>query len=152
MGNIQGEIIMRRLRRDRLRAGFTLMEVMLVLVILAILAAAVVTNYDRIFGSALKRTAKIKVESIASAIMLYKFDVLDYPPNLEALITAPPEVDPAHWEGPYLDTSSVPTDPWNQPYSYEYPGRQNQDRFDIWSLGADKQDGTADDVGNWDSK
>jgi general secretion pathway protein G len=58
--------------------------------------------------------------------------------------------DAKNWNGPYLD--DVPKDPWGQPYVYVYPGRHNANGYDLYSIGRDGQDGTADDVGNWTSQ
>lgn len=139
-------------RRSRSRSGLTLIEVMLVLVILTILAAAVVMNFDRIFATGLERTAKIEISGLENAVQSYQFDVRQYPPNLEALLEPPADLsNPKRWKGPYVQEQGALVDPWDQPYQFQYPGRQHPDRFDIWSVGPDKQDGTEDDVGNWES-
>jgi general secretion pathway protein G len=60
-------------------------------------------------------------------------------------------LNPTKWNGPYLDTE-IPADPWGQPYQYCEPGRINSDSFDVWSMGPDRQDNTADDIGNWQTQ
>jgi general secretion pathway protein G len=69
---------------------------------------------------------------------------------LQALLT-PPSSKADRWHGPYIEGNNVPIDPWGEPYQYEYPGKHNKAGYDLWSKGPDKQSGTADDIGNWDS-
>ncbi|MEN8216030.1 MAG: type II secretion system major pseudopilin GspG [Pseudomonadota bacterium] len=139
-----------------LNRGFTLIEVMVVVVILGILAALVVpkimTNPDK------ARQIKVghDIRAVETALKLYKLDNYVYPTTdqgLEALVTKtmmPPE--PRQWkEGGYLD--GVPVDPWGFPYSYLSPGVHGE--FDLYSLGADGQpdgSGVNADVGNWQLK
>ncbi len=136
-----------------LRRGFTLIEVMVVVAILAILAAVVV---PRIMDEPAKaRQAKVKqdIRAIESALDLYKLDNYRYPTTeqgLEALVEKPgggPEPE-NYKEGGYL--RQLPEDPWGNPYKYQNPGEHGE--IDIYSLGADGSpggEGPNADIGNW---
>ncbi|RKZ37840.1 MAG: type II secretion system protein GspG [Gammaproteobacteria bacterium] len=144
------------MQKSILNQGFTLIEVMVVVVILSILAALVV---PRIMDNPDKaRLLKVEqdIRAISTALKLYKLDNYSYPitdQGLEALIiktTVPPE--PRQWKsGGYLD--SLATDPWGFPYNYLSPGIHGE--YDLYSQGADGQaDGTDinADIGNWQLK
>jgi general secretion pathway protein G len=138
-------------RRDR--AGFTLIELLLVLAILVVLASMVVTMFGGTQEKALKDAAKGQVGIFKSAVNLYKFHTRDYPAELDGLTTKPEDSNVAdRWAGPYLDTVKVPLDPWDHDYKFIAPGKHNPDSFDVWSMGPDGQDGTDDDIGNWEKK
>jgi general secretion pathway protein G len=141
-----------RQRTNRRRTGFTLMEVLLVLVIIVILGSLAVGMFTNTQARANIRAAKAQVGLLKTPLNTYFLDMNEYPTTaqgLDALRRAPSDVaNPAKWGGPYLD-QDLPPDPWGRPYQYAYPGTRNVDSFDIWSLGPDGQDGTADDVGNW---
>ena len=134
------------------RKGFTLLEIMIALAILALLVGLAVTNLDTIFGNAQGTTAKLFVsESIKLPLSSYRIAMGDYPSTaegLQALITAPSGKADS-WHGPYFSDPKIPVDPWGEPYVYKYPGVHNPKGYDIYSKGPDKQDGTADDIGNW---
>ncbi|MGB5299798.1 MAG: type II secretion system major pseudopilin GspG [Thiogranum sp.] len=130
-------------------AGFTLIEVMVVVVILGILAAVLVPKVMDRPDEARKVKASQDIRALEAALNLYKLDNYDYPTTdqgLEALVTQtgmPPE--PANWkEGGYIDR--LPLDPWQQPYQYLSPGAQGS--IDIYSTGPDRQP-SEDDIGNW---
>ncbi|MGE0486269.1 MAG: type II secretion system major pseudopilin GspG [Gammaproteobacteria bacterium] len=133
--------------------GFTLIEVMVVVVILGILAAIVVPRIMSRPDEARVVKAQQDVRAIAAALDLYKLDNFDYPSTeqgLEALRAAPPDLPQgARWrEGGYL--ASMPSDPWGRPYLYLRPGEHGP--FDVYSQGADGApggDGVNADVGNW---
>jgi len=132
------------------RRGLTLIEVMLVLVILSILAAAVALPLLNASTSAFIKAARSDIKSLETNCELYYTDCRSFPPNLEALIAPPAELsNPNRWKGPYLKQQALPKDPWDHEFMYSYPGRNNQQGPDIWSLGPDGQDGTDDDIGNW---
>jgi general secretion pathway protein G len=112
---------MRRLHRNP-RAGYTLTELLVVLVILGLLTALVAPRVLDQIGRAKARTAAADVKSIAAALDLYRLDVGAYPDpaqGLTGLIAPPPGV--ANWAGPYLQKSTVPADPWERPYRYALP-------------------------------
>jgi general secretion pathway protein G len=141
-------------RRRPRRAAFTLIEVLLVLVILVILGSLVGVQMRGAQKKAQRSAAKIQVNNFDGPLGLYVQDMGNYPSTaagLEALRTAPGEAQGqgTKWAGPYLD-KNVPVDPWNRPYQYASPGRHNPDGYDVWSLGPDGADGTADDIGNWE--
>jgi general secretion pathway protein G len=134
------------------RTGFTLMEVLLVLVILVVLASMAVTIFGGTQEQAMKDAAKGQVGIFKSAINLYKFHTKSYPESLEGLISRPGDAKLAErWAGPYIDATKVPLDPWDRPYKFAAPGKHNTDTFDVWSVGPDGQDGSDDDIGNWET-
>lgn len=141
----------RRTRVRRRRQGFTLIEVLLVLVILVVLASIAGTNYARIQRSANINAAKAQVGALETPLETYRLDMNDYPSTdegLDALRTSPGGDNEDKWAGPYLQ-KPIPDDPWGNPYQYEYPGSHDETRYDIWSMGPDKVDGTDDDIGSW---
>ena len=129
-------------------SGFTLVELLLVLVILGILAAIVVPKFSGRTESAQITAAHTQISTFGTALNNFEIDTGSYPrgqDGLQQLIVAPPDV--AGWKGPYL-MSDIPLDPWQHPYVYEYPGRINTSGYDIVSMGPDGQPGTADDITN----
>ena len=140
-------------RRDSRRRGFTLLEILVVLAIVGLLVGLAVTNTGKIFGGAQGSTAQLFVQtSMKTPLTGYRMAVGNYPTTaegLQALVTAPSgKAD--RWSGPYIEGNKVPLDPWGNPYQYAFPGTRNKDAYDLWSRGPDGQDGTADDIGNWD--
>lgn len=136
--------------RNNRRRGFTLVEVLLVLVILVVLASMAVMAYGPVQNRARINSARSQMGLFKTPLELYRTDVGDYPSTgdgLQALV-APPAGAEGSWGGPYLQPS-VPLDPWNMPYQYEYPGRNSPDKPDIFSCGPDKTPNTGDDIGNW---
>ncbi len=135
----------------RKQKGFTLIELMVVVVILAILAAFVVPMVMDRPDEARTVKAKQDIASISSALNLYKLDNYHYPTTdqgLEALVKKPTaEPVPPNWK-PYL--KQLPKDPWGRPYLYVSPGEHGP--FDLYTLGADGQEGGEGanaDIGNW---
>ena len=136
------------------RAGFTLLEILVVLAIIGLLIGVLVTNTDKIFGRGQEAVAKIFVrDSLKTPLVRYRIDLGDYPSTAEGLnaLVAAPTAGSERWRGPYLEVSGgkVPRDPWDLPYTYRYPGVKNVGGYDIFSNGPDKQPDTADDIGNW---
>lgn len=139
--------------RTRAASGFTLIEVMVVVVVLSILAAIVVPRVMDRPDEARIVKAKQDIRALESALNLYRLDNYIYPTTeqgLEALVAppnSPPE--PRNWkQGGYVDR--LPTDPWGNPYQYLSPGQHGQ--FDLYSMGADGQldgDGVSADISNW---
>jgi general secretion pathway protein G len=131
------------------REGFTLMEVLLVLMILVVLASLAVNIFSGTQEQALKDAAKGQLGTMKTAISTYQIHTRKMPTDLNELIDKPTDTKVAdRWHGPYLDRK--PVDPWDNDYKIASPGKHNPDSYDIWSLGPDGQDGTADDIGNWD--
>ncbi len=133
-----------------LQRGFTLIEIMVVVVIIGLLVAIVAPNVIGRIGQAEVTRAKGDIRSIETALNLYRLDNFRYPTTdqgLQALVTNPGEATARNWK-PYLN--SVPSDPWSNTYQYLYPGQQRE--FDLFSYGADGQEGGEDidaDIGNW---
>ena len=140
-------------RSRKSTSGFTLIELVLVLSIIAILVAAVALNSGGFLSSAQETTVKGDLGKIATALVAYQGDSGRLPSTdqgLEALVAKPTKQPvPDSWHQ-YLD--EVPKDPWKQAYHYKQPAEKAKSsgkQYDIWSVGADGQDGTPDDIGNW---
>ena len=126
-------------RQRRTQHGFTLLELLVVLVVLGLLAGIVAPRYFSQLGRSEAKVARAQIEGLAKALDLYRLEVGRYPSSeqgLQALVTAPS--DEARWTGPYLQ-KKVPDDPWGHPYIYRYPGESNE--YDLLSLGKDGQPG-----------
>ena len=122
------------------QAGFTLLELLIVLAILALLASFVAPQVLRYLGKARTETAKFQINAISSAIELYALDTGGYPPQqigLGALMQPPSGAK--RWSGPYLKKVEGLIDPWGRPYQYRNPGRSGA--FDIFTLGRDNTPG-----------
>jgi general secretion pathway protein G len=130
------------------RRGFTLVELLLVLVILGILAAIVVPKFGGRTEQARQTAALTQISTFGTALNAFEVDTGSYPrgqDGLQQLLVAPPDI--TGWRGPYL-MSDIPLDPWGHAYIYEFPGRLNPNGYDIVSMGPDGQPGTADDIAN----
>ncbi|QXL85877.1 type II secretion system major pseudopilin GspG [Comamonas sp. NLF-1-9] len=135
----------------RRAAGFTLIELMVVLVIIGVLAALIVPNVLDRADDARETAARTDVTNLMQALKLYKLDNLRYPTTeqgLQALVSKPTSAPvPPNWR-PYLE--KLPTDPWKNPYQYLNPGIKGE--VDVMSLGADGQpggEGKNADIGSW---
>ena len=131
-------------RRRRGEGGFTLVELLVVLVILVLLASIIGPLVIGYLGSSRAKTAHIQIESLVTAMELFHIDVGRYPTateGLAALVKSPGNV--AGWNGPYLAKGDVPQDPWGRPYIYQ--SGQNAGSFQIKSLGADGKEGGNDE-------
>jgi general secretion pathway protein G len=136
------------MRRNR-RQGFTLIELMLVIVIIATLAAIVATNIAGKGQEAKIGAAKQQISNLESALDMFEAECGRYPTTaegLEALRTAPSGIK--NWKGPYMK-KEIPLDPWQNPYGYRSPGQHGASSVDLWSNGPDGQEGTDDDIQNW---
>ena len=131
-----------------MRDGFTLMEVLIVLAILAVIIGLVVPNLMKGKARADNDAAKVQVKAVEDALEMYALDHDgDYPPAISSLMTSPGG-DPK-WKGPYFKGNKAPADPWNNPIQYQNPGTHQQDgRPDVWSMGKDKVT-SPDDLTNW---
>jgi general secretion pathway protein G len=134
-------------------SGFTLIEIMVVVVILGILAALIAPNVISRIDEAQVTKVKQDLRAIESALKLYRLDRFRYPTSeegLNALVTRPSDASVPWPQGGYLDR--LPTDPWNRPYLYLQPG--NNGEFDVYTLGRDGQqggEGLDADIGNWEA-
>lgn len=136
-------------RRPR-RRGFTLMEVLLVMVILVILGSLAVGVFTGTRDRANIDAATAQIGLIKSQIDLYNLNMNAYPSTLDDLLNVPSEAaNPKKWAGPYIE--ALRPDPWGNEYQFAAPGEHNPNSFDFWSYGPDGTDGTEDDIGNWES-
>jgi general secretion pathway protein G len=131
--------------------GFSLIELMVVMIIIGLLASLVGPRLFGQLGKAKTKTAKAQIEMLMAALDSYRLDVGKYPDQnqgLDALIHDP---GAEGWNGPYLKKEKVPLDPWKHPYIYKNPGRHGD--VDISSLGADNRPGGSgedQDINSWD--
>jgi general secretion pathway protein G len=134
--------------RKKLNRGFTLVEILLVVTIIGILAALVIPKIvGRGEDARIKKAFADVNGGIKTTLGMYEVDTGSYPKTLQDMVQQPADVK--NWHGPYFDPPVVPEDPWGHPYVYVYPGRRNTTGYDLYSMGPDGQDGTADDIGNW---
>ena len=136
--------------RARHTAGFTLLELLVVMVIIGLLAGIVAPQYFAQIGKSNTKVARAQIEALGQALDQYRLDVGLYPTSEQSLaaLRAAPSGE-ARWSGPYLKRD-VPQDPWGRPYQYRAPGQHGD--YDLVSLGADGQpggDGEASDVVSW---
>jgi general secretion pathway protein G len=139
---VNGALRWSRLRRIARTAerGFTLVEVLVVITIIALIMGLVGPRVLNYLGEAKVKAAKIQIESLGSALDLYFLDTGQYPSSsegLDALVQRPGAA--TGWNGPYLKGNVVPSDPWGKPYVYRSPGQSGA--YDIVSYGSDKQEG-----------
>jgi general secretion pathway protein G len=139
------------LRPPQHRAGFTILELLLVLVILAILAGIVGSRFVGQSQSARVKAAHTQLENINLALNRFEIDLGRFPTGsegLNALIERPGDNAKA-WQGPYLDGTAIPLDQWSNAWNYRQPGQHRSDGFDLWSNGPDGREGGGDDIANW---
>jgi len=140
----------RKFSKQRRCRGFTLLELLVVMVILGLLAGYVAPKFFAHIGKAEVKTARAQIDSLEKALDAYRLDMGDYPSSeagLAALTHRPG--NETRWSGPYLK-KAVPNDPWGHPYQYKQPGEHGE--FDLYSFGKDGQpggSGEAEDLGNW---
>ena len=140
------------LRRDSSARAFTLVEMLLVLVILAVLAAIVIPKFTGRSQQAKETAAKSQISNFELALDAFEVDTGFYPQGsagLSALVDQPNGAQ--NWKGPYLK-KGVPVDPWGNSYVYTYPGKNNAKGYDLMSVGPDGRAGGDDDITNWDDK
>jgi general secretion pathway protein G len=139
-----------KLRRRDVRGGFTLVELLVVLVILSLVMGLVGPRVLSYLSSSRVRAAKLQIQSFSTALDLYYLDMGRYPTSsegLSALARAP--AGEARWAGPYVQQGNVPADPWGKAYEYRTPGRGKP--YGITSLGSDGQrggEGESADISN----
>ena len=144
---------MKQLRSNQtpLRHAFTLLEMMVVLLIIALIIGSVAVVMSGVEDTANVTTTKARINGIATSLTSYKVSNLTYPTQeqgLDALVsrpTAPPQ--PKHWKQQAKPDAIL--DPWGRKLVYKNPGKQNPGSYDVYSLGQDGLDGTGDEIGNW---
>lgn len=143
-----------RTRPARRRRGFTLIEIMAVVVIMGMLMATLAVGIAGQLQNAEKKNARAQITRIEQALEFYRLDNRRFPTTeqgLEALVTEPtsPPVPKDYNPAGYIKPEAL-EDPWGQRFQYRVPGQHNPYTFDIWSLGPDGVEG-GDDIQNWDS-
>ena len=129
--------------------GFSLLELMAAMAILAVIATWAVPQYYKQVSKAKQQTAKTQIEMLMTAMNAYRMDVGDFPSQnegIDALMTNPGLED---WDGPYL-SKAIPKDPWKKEYNYQNPGQHGE--IDIFTLGKDNREGGTKedkDIGSW---
>ena len=137
----------------KFQTGFTLIEILVVVIIIGVLAALVIPRFSGRTEQARIAAAKTQINSLFGlALDTYEADNGFYPTTEQGLdaLRVQPTSDPApkNWKGPYLK-QDVPPDPWRKPYVYVYPGNHNPSGYDLYSYGPDGQEGTDDDITSW---
>jgi general secretion pathway protein G len=139
-----------RTPRAALSRGFTLIEIIIVLTILVILAGGSIYMLKGLPEAAKEQRVESDLSTISAAIQAYEMRNMRPPTTdqgIKALVEKPTtEPIPERW---MAFSEDIPKDPWGQEYKYRYPAQKSKKSFDVWSVGADGQDGTADDLGNW---
>jgi general secretion pathway protein G len=134
------------------KSGFSLIEILIVIALIAVLATVAIGNLGGIFSGQQEKVASLFVkQTLDTALVPYRLDVGNYPTteqSLAALMKAPAGKE-AKWKGAYL--KELPLDPWDNPYQYRFPGSKNINGargYDAWSWGPDGTE-SSDDIGNW---
>lgn len=146
----------KKARRNARRRGFTLLEILLVVGLLALLASIAVPALMAQGEKGKIKMAEFAIASngpIAQAIKLYRFEIGQLPEELMDLIEKPsglPEEVEDKWTTKYLEDAKGLVDPWNREFEYKAPGTHHEDGFDLWSIGPDGIEGTDDDIPNWE--
>jgi general secretion pathway protein G len=141
-----------RIRRARRgEAGFTLLELLVVLAIMGLLVGIIAPRVFGYLSSSRTKAAQVQIHEIMASLELYRIEFGRFPTEqegLQALVAAPPNAP--NWHGPYLQNASGLKDPWGVPYLYQIPGQHGE--VDVYTLGEDKAPGgtgEAQDVGSW---
>lgn len=131
--------------------AFTLLEMMIVLLIIALIIGSVAVMVQGIEGNAQAVTTGGKIKALETALVSYKISNLVYPTQeqgLEALVS-PPRAEPKPKRWSQVIKSEGLLDPWGHKFAYRNPGKHNAGGYDVFSFGPDGAEGTADDIGNW---
>lgn len=143
---------MKNPRRRRRRQGFTLVEIMVVVMVIAILAATIIPQFATTTYDAKVSRARLDISNLENALERFRVHMDRYPTTEEGLrvLVEPPPDGEKNWRGSYV--KELIPDPWGNPYMYRSPGLHGSRTYDIWSRGADGKDGGEDnnaDVNNW---
>lgn len=136
------------MRRNRKYTAFTLIELLLVMVILAILAAVVVPKFTNRTEDAKEKAAHADISNLETALDAFEVDNGRYPSTdegLQALLDAPQNLK--NWKGPYI--KRLPNDPWGTAYNYRYPGSHTKNGYDLYSFGPEGHEGGNGQIDNW---
>jgi len=128
-------------KRRNARSGFTLIEILLVVVIIGMLAGIAAVSVPKHMRKAREAKAAADISTISMAIQAYYMDKGSYPSSLDALVQG---------DDPYLE-KGIPSDPWSRPYQYAHPGSHKPLKFDLYSYGEDGSP-SGDDVANWQNQ
>jgi general secretion pathway protein G len=141
-----------KVKRIQAQRGFTLVELLLVLVILGVLAAIVIPKFSGRTEQARIAATQTQISTFSTALDAFEVDNGFYPKGKDGLqdLMQQPR-DAQNWRGPYL-SSGIPNDPWGNPYSYECPGKVHTSGYDIISIGPDGRGGTEDDITNYQKR
>jgi len=139
--------------RSRANAGFTFVELLVVIVILVILSGVIIVGFVRKADEARQAVAVQKITELETILKIFKLDTGRYPTTAEGLhaLVEPPDELQEEWKNPIREKDII--DPWGREFLYESPGAQNREGFDIWTLGADGTEGGEgenEDINNWD--
>ena len=136
--------------RKKRNSGFTLVELLLVVVIIGILAAIVIPKLTGRSEEARVSAAEMQIATFQNTLDMFEQHVGRFPSTeegLTGLLAAPGGLtDPAKWKGPYIRAQELPKDPWGQDYLYLFPGTTNSGDYDLFSAGPDAMPGTEDDI------
>jgi general secretion pathway protein G len=144
------------MEEKRNESGFTLLEILGVLTLLAAIIALVAPNVIKQTEKGQIKAAQAQVNSLKAVLNSYYLDNTAYPSTEQGLAalyqkpTVPPV--PENWNGPYLEENKIPKDPWGRDIQYACPGRHNPEKYDVYTLGSDNAEGGAGsnaDIGNW---
>jgi general secretion pathway protein G len=142
------------IRSRSLQSGFTLLEMILVVSIIALLLGVAISKMSGAFDYSKEVRVKADIQSLNTALRLYNAQNGFFPTTeqgMKALVVRPTtDPKPRQWRCAF-DDGKVPRDPWDSEYGYACPGKHNPNGFDILSAGPDRQLNTADDIGNWDN-
>jgi len=135
---------------SKLKAGFTLVEIVITLTIIAILSSGVIYMLKGQIDTAKDTRVDSDLGAIGIALQTYEARALRKPTTEQGLkaLVEKPTIEPVP-ENYKATLKELPKDPWGQEYKYRVPAQKSKDDYDIWSVGADGQDGTEDDLGNW---
>ncbi len=133
------------------KAGFTLLEMILVIALLMLLAGVAVNQLGGVLTGSNEKVAIMKVnESFKTPLFRYRLDMGNFPTSEEGLMALlqKPASDRGRWKGPYIENAEDMKDPWGNDLRYRFPGTKNVGGYDLYSLGPDAKE-SEDDIGNW---